>query len=182
MLSRLWIGTCFCSFLATPLPSPLSVLPLLPTLKDGGSTGFSLGHLSSPVCMVPQAPPSLQSLQSSFTYLISFPSAPDLCVESWPLCLAFSQAPSQHVQSGIHNFCPRLAPRLVLCFSQWHPLHLLLKLEPISMLSFPFPSTSNHFSQYFIKFYVFNRNYYPLFRNCVHPMSLISKYLEKNEM
>ena len=80
MHSRPWIGTRFCSFLSTSLPYPLPVFPLLPTLKNGSpqDSPWAVFHLLS--VRSPRAPSLSQSLQSSFTRLGSFPSAPNLCI------------------------------------------------------------------------------------------------------
>ena len=93
--------------------------------------------------------------------------------------LGFLPDPSQYIQSGIHHFCPKLAPCLVLCFSPCHSVRLLLKLETICVFSFRFPPMSNHCSQCFLNFFCNQSKLLLCTPNCVHILSLISKCLEK---
>lgn len=148
MLSRPWIRTCFWSFQATSLPYSLPVFPLLPTLKNGSPQDSPWAVFHLPSAWSPRAPALLQSLQSSFTRLGSFPSAPHLCIGSWLLYLAFPD-PSQCIQSGIHHFCPKRAPCLVPCFSPHHSIRLLPELETMCIFSFCFPPMSSHWSHCF---------------------------------
>lgn len=160
MHSRPWIGTCFGSFLATSLPYPLPVFPLLPTLKNGSpqDSPWAVFHLL-PV-RSPRAPSLLQSFQSSFTRLGSFPSAPQISALGPDLSTWRSPRPQSMYSKWNSSFLPQTCPCLVLRFSPRHSVRLLLKLETICVFSFRFPPMSNHCSQCFIHFSVINPNYY----------------------